>query len=85
MASPLLRLRIKIRLRIYAALDEGFIEYNARMKIGAFLENYRRYKNNYINLVCCQIYNEAQPFLAANGFQLYYLATMQNFISGMGI
>ncbi len=55
------------------------------MKIGAFLENYRRYKNNYINLVCCQIYNEAQPFLAANGFQLYYLATMQNFISGMGI
>jgi hypothetical protein len=85
MASPLLRLPIEIRLRIYAALDEGFIGYNARMKTGAFLENYRRYKDSYINLVCRQIYNEAQPFLAAKGFQLYYLATMQNFISGMGI
>jgi len=31
------------------------------------------------------MYNEARPFLAAKGFQLYYLATMQSFITGMGI
>jgi len=59
MASPLFRLPIEIRLRIYAEVDEDFIGYNAKMKTGAFLENYRRYKNNYINLVCRQIYNEA--------------------------
>jgi len=44
MASPLLRLPIEIRLRIYAEVDESFIGYNARMRTGAFLENYRRFK-----------------------------------------
>lgn len=68
MASPLLRLPVEIRLRIYAAVDEGFIGENARMKTNFFLKKYRRYRNAYINLLCRQIYNGVRPFLAAKGF-----------------
>lgn len=85
MASPLLRLPVELRLRIYAAVDEGFIEENTRMKTSFYLKKYRRYRNAYINLVCRQTYNEARRLLAAKDFQLYYLATMRDFISGMGI
>lgn len=83
--SPLLRLPCENRLRIYAALDEGLIGHNAKMKIGVFLENYGHYRDSYINPVGRQTYNEARPFLAVKGFQLYYLARMQNLASRTGI